>query len=171
MNVRATGRTSMREPHLSKSDRVPPGRLGFGALALAGSIVAMGLFSCGENPPTKAQPPAQPSSDGTPDPAAKNTYVVRGRVVDMPRPESPASDFTLMHEAIPDFVRSDGTLGMNAMRMPFSSETPIDLSGVKMGDKVELRWTVWWDGSFPHSTIDEIRVLDPATELDLPQGG
>lgn len=133
--------------------------------------MASGLGSCGEKPAAKSQPPAQTASDGVPDPAAKNTYVVRGLVVDMPRPESPASDFTLLHEAIPNFVRSNGTLGMNAMRMPFSSKTPVDLSGVKIGDKVELKWTVWWEGSFPHSTIDEIRVLDPGTELTLPGGG
>lgn len=138
---------------------------------LACAIVATGLVSCGEKPPAKSLPPAQSPIDGAPNPTAKNTYVVRGRVVDMPRPESPASDFTLLHEAIPDFVRSNGTLGMNAMRMPFTSETPIDLSGVKIGEKVEVRWTVWWEGSFPHSTIDEIRVLDPATELELPEGG
>jgi len=109
----------------------------------------------------------EPSADG---PAARHTYTVRGRVVDLPSPDRPASDFVLEHEEIPDFVRSDGSLGMPAMRMPFSSEEPIDLSRLKIGDKVELEWIVWWDGSYPHSIIRNIRVLDPAAPLALPGG-
>ncbi len=110
----------------------------------------------------------EPNADG---PAARHTYTVRGLVVDLPAPDRPASDFVLEHEEIPDFVRSDGSLGMPAMRMPFSSEEPIDLSRIEIGDKVELEWIVWWDGSYPHSIIRNIRVLDPATPLALPGEG
>ncbi len=112
-----------------------------------------------------AQEHEQPSPDG---PAARHTYTVRGVVVDLPAPDRPASDFVLEHEEIPDFVRSDGSLGMPAMRMPFSSQEPIDLSALTIGDKVAFEWTVWWEGSFPHSIIRNIRVLDPDTPLALP---
>ena len=101
---------------------------------------------------------------------ARHSYVVRALVVDVPTKDRPRSDLTLRHEAIPDFVRADGTLGMASMQMGFFPENTPDLSGVKVGDKIEFTWTVWWDGQYPHSTIDGLRVLDAQTTLDFGGG-
>ena len=99
---------------------------------------------------------------------------MRGIVVDLPKPDRPSSDFVLRHEAIPTWARSDGSFGMPAMQMPFVSETPTDFTGIKIDDKVEITWISWWEeskfGPRARSVIQDVRVLDPATELDLPSG-
>ncbi len=80
----------------------------------------------------------------------------------------------LSHEAIDNWARSDGTFGMPAMHMPFVSETHTDFSGIAIGDKVEITWISWWEqtetGPRARSIIQDIKVLDPDTELKLAGG-
>lgn len=140
---------------------------------LAAALFLCALWACGGGEPEAPRP-----EDQSKDPAAQapqgSSYRVRGVVVDLPDPERPTSDFVLLHEAIPDWIRMDGERGMPAMQMPFVSETPTDLSHVSIGDKVEMTWITWWeeaDGSKrARSFIRDVKVLDPETELELPGG-
>ncbi len=150
---------------MSKTSR--GGRWAAPLLFLIGAGV-LGANGCGED----AEPPAE--SDPASEAPRGSTYVVRGVVVDLPRPDRPSSGFVLNHEAIENWMHSDGTIGMQAMQMPFISETKTDFSGVKIGDKVAITWITWWEeseaGARARSIIEDIRVLDPATELKLAGG-
>ena len=79
-------------------------------------------------------------------PGARDVYEVRGTVASMPDPASPASEFSVHHEAIPTFkqldgslnVYPDGTPGMKSMAMPMPLAPNVDLEalGIEVGDPV-----------------------------------
>lgn len=120
-------------------------------------VILAALLGCSE-----ADPP-QPTTSA----AETNTYEVRGVVVDLPRAGDPTSEFVVSHEALPDFVRSDGSLGMNAMVMPFVPQNEVAFDGISVGDKIAFTWVVWWEGRIPRSTIADLRRLDQDTPLEL----
>lgn len=70
-------------------------------------------------------------------------YIVRGRVKMVPVKDKPQTEFVAHHEAIPDFKRLDGKLGMNEMSMPFPPAKNLDLSEIAVGDIVEIEFVVW----------------------------
>ncbi|MBX3353823.1 MAG: copper-binding protein [Phycisphaeraceae bacterium] len=74
-------------------------------------------------------------------------FTVRGRVVDLPDPARPASDFKVYHEPIPSWKRNHNQppVGMNAMQMPFPPATPEVIEGVSVGDIVEIVFRVSYD--------------------------
>ena len=89
------------------------------------------------------------------------TYTVKGRVEQLPDPRVPGSMFQVHHEDIPGFVRQDGTLGMNAMTMPFPPAPGVSLEGLSVGDEVELTFEVLWD-RIPPQQATAVRKLAPA---------
>jgi hypothetical protein len=99
-------------------------------------------------------------------------YAVRGVVQGMP---SPANDWSVRHEAIPEFIQGatgpDGTpqLGMNTMTMPFPTPEGYDLSDVDVGDKVMIRFEVDYaaDGSLMQYEVISHELLPPETELNF----
>ncbi len=149
-------------------------RGGFAAALLLCALLLGRIGGCRDRSDDAGDNPTEPHSDPAEFAPRGSTYLLRGIVVDLPEPGRPSSDFVLRHEAIPTWARSDGSFGMPAMQMAFFSETPTDFSGVKVGDKVEITWISWWEeskfGPKTRSFIQDVRVLDPATELDLPSG-
>lgn len=95
-----------------------------------------------------------------------HTYVVRGRITQLPLPGKPYTSFMLSHEAIPDFFDADGVrVGMQAMVMSFACSDRGLLKPLAVGDKVRMRVVVSkdlvdWD-------IMGIEKLDSATALAL----
>lgn len=81
-------------------------------------------------------------------------YTVRGEVV-QPVDAADGEGLRIRHEAIPEYVRAGGSLGMDVMVMPFwppLGDTPEDLdrqaieaelSELQRGDKVEITFRVW----------------------------
>lgn len=103
----------------------------------------------------------------------KVVYTVRGRIVDLPTPGKPASEFRVAHEAIPDFRASlpDGPLGMRAMVMPFTPGPGVSLDGLAVGEKIELRFEVDYakaGGALRDSRVIGLRKLPAETALDVP---
>jgi len=113
----------------------------------------------------KAESPAAAASS-----IQKDTYTVRGLVVQLPDPSNPAAEFNVRHEAIPNFRQQDGKLGMDVMDMPFPLAPGVDLSNLKIGDKVELTFEVELDlneNKFIRYQATAISVLPPETVLDF----
>ena len=71
---------------------------------------------------------------------------MRGRVVQLPDPTRPASDFKVYHEPIPSWKRTTTSpVGMNAMQMRFPPASPEVIEGVEVGDVVEIVFRVSYD--------------------------
>lgn len=98
---------------------------------LAAAVVCVG--ACKDDAPTPAA--------ATPPEAV---YTVRGRIVSLPEASKPGSSLQLMHEPIDNFVRQDGTLGMDSMTMPFPLAKGVSLDGLAAGDAVEATFEVRW---------------------------
>lgn len=99
---------------------------------------------------------------------------IRAEVVKLP---DAFTDLTLHHEHIPDFVapmtgelhiNSNGATGMRAMQMPFPPAEGVDISGLELGDKLEVDLGVWGpeaEGGFRFAMIG-FRRLPSDTVLD-----
>jgi hypothetical protein len=76
---------------------------------------------------------------GSTDSAAQyeHVYTVRAQVTQVPD-GSPGGQFLARHEAIPDYVAANGSVGMHAMVMPFTIVDPAVLEGIVVGDVVEI---------------------------------
>jgi hypothetical protein len=144
-----------------------------GALTLlVGAIV-----SCA----TLALPGCAESEPAPPTPETQNTihvYTVRGEVDAL---ESATTDFSVRHEAIPEFIGPEGTVvGMGPMIMAFwppqglsldqARVQTLALTGIEPGDKVELTFEVLHDPQ-THAIrgyyATSVRELAPETELDF----
>lgn len=112
---------------------------------------------------------------GGPEAGRGHDYTVRGQVVQVPRPNDPASELQIEHEAVDDFVdRSGRVAGMNAMTMGFPLARGVDLAALAPGDVVEFVLHVDWESDRPVE-ITRLRELPPDTPLELrlskPQAG
>lgn len=96
--------------------------------------------------PVALSDPAMPTAEIAPDWVYTN---VRGSVESLP---DAFGDLMLRHEHIPDFVapmtgklnvNKNGVTGMRAMTMPFEAAAGVDISSLKVGDKVEFDLAVW----------------------------
>jgi len=99
-------------------------------------------------------------------------YTVRGRVEQIPSPDSPASEFQVHHEPIPSFRASwpDGELGMNSMIMPFPLGEGVSLDQIEVGDVVELTFAVEYSaesGSVQTYRVVAVAELPADTELQF----
>lgn len=97
-------------------------------------------------------------------------YVVRGRVTQLPSPDSPAAEFQVHHEPIPNFRATwpDGALGMNSMIMPFPLGEGVSLDEIEVGDVVELTFEVDYapeTGAVQTYRVVEVSELPSETEL------
>jgi len=67
------------------------------------------------------------------------TFKVKGVVRALPGKGTAANEVLIKHEEIPDYRDSSGTVvGMMAMTMPFYLGPGVSLSGIAVGDSVEL---------------------------------
>lgn len=131
-----------------------PRRLAAHVIAAAGLFAcALALTACPE------KKPVEPAASGS-----RHTYVVRGVVAMVPDPSHPIREFMVHHEAIPGFVRKDGTLGMNEMTMAFPLGEGASLAGIEVGDKVEVEFHVEWE---PRARFWTSRVTELPEETAL----
>ena len=103
-------------------------------------------------------------------------YDVRGRVVTLPTPGNPASEFRVHHEPIPDFRDNfhSPPVGMNAMVMPFPPAPGLDLSEIEVGRVVLVTFEVDHEADTGELTgwrAIRVRPLPDDTELDLGRAG
>jgi hypothetical protein len=135
--------------------------------ALASAVSIALLSACGES---GSEPVAFPEPD--------QIYSdVRGRVTALPSDGPAAMPLSIKHEAIPEFIGSDGvvyvnrdgTPGMKAMDMPFPemAET-VSLDELAVGEPVAFEFAVAWDGTSPRYWVTSIEPLPMDTELELP---
>ena len=103
-------------------------------------------------------------------------YTVRAEIKRLPGADEPAPELQARHEAIPSFVEKlgDPPTGMRAMTMPFPIGPGLDLSGLQVGDKVDLTFEV--DYSLDTGLVTEwrataIKPLAPETELQFGAAG
>ncbi len=75
-------------------------------------------------------------------------YTVRGQVVQVPSADDPRSEFSVRHEAIPEFRRIDGKLGMNTMTMGFPVAKGLSLEGIEAGDIVRLIFETEYEAGY-----------------------
>lgn len=134
--------------------------LAVGLLA-GGVVVSVPLAGCGKHR-------SEATAEADQGPVAD--FTVRGRVVDLPDPARPASDFKVYHEPIPSWKRNlnQPPVGMNAMQMPFPPASPEVIEGVAVGDIVEIVFRVSYDaddGSLKGWKAVRVSKLPPDTTL------
>lgn len=133
--------------------------------AIAGVLALMPVTGCEQRSPSPG-PHAAATNVPTRPPSA--VYVVRGRIVQLPDPARPQSEFQVHHEAIDDFKNGDGVVvGMGAMVMPFALGPGVTLEGFGEGDLIELTFPVWWDDSIPTYHASKIVKLPAGTLLEF----
>lgn len=128
--------------------------LRIGPLLAAGLVVVgLGMFACeAEQHDAAASPDAR--------------YTTQGRVAMVPSPESPASEFKIHHEAIPNFVNGKGeVVGMGSHPMPFPRVAEgIDTASLSVGEPVRFTFEVTWsDTGVPTWVITELERLPEGT--------
>lgn len=106
----------------------------------------------------------------TPAAVAGPTHTVRGRVMKLPVAGDPSSSFSVFHEDIPQWLRPDGTRGMNAMIMPFPLAKGVSLESISLDDAVELSVQQYTTGPLPYEAT-AVRKLSSDTQLALPNRG
>ena len=136
---------------------------------LAG-LILVGCFStgCDQEPPASASPSSSSASVDAEVESSRHHYTVRGKVVELPAEGDARGSFRVHHEAIDDFRNPQGeVVGMSSMAMPFPPAEGLDLGGLKVGDKVELDFTVDWSPARRGWFATAVRVLPSETELEF----
>jgi hypothetical protein len=136
-----------------------PARPGFFVRLAVGSAAAAAIVALPTLPACEKKASA---------PAAGPTHTVRGRVMALPVPGDPSSAFSLFHETIPDWLRPDGSRGMNAMVMPFPLARGVSIDGIAVGDAVEVVVKQYTTGPLPYETV-AVKRLPEGTPLTLPE--
>lgn len=109
-------------------------------------------------------------SKSEPKPASAQTrtaeYTVRGRVVGLPDPARPASAFQVHHEPIPEFKSNWAKPpdGMNEMSMSFPLAPGVSVDAFKVGDAVELTFSVSYDAASGGPSGYQVVRLAPLPE-------
>lgn len=100
----------------------------------------------------------------------KHTYVVRGEVQQLPDPADARKEFMVRHEEIPEFKGPQGQVGMKAMAMPFPLADDFKSTGLNVGDKITLTFTVEFDTAADKPKkyyATSWTPLDAMTQLDF----
>lgn len=143
-----------------------------GAVLLSGGMGKPGAGGGGN--PAAATPPASQirvSDLVRPKSAPSAVYTVRGEVTALPEKGKPQTELMIKHEAIDDFKNKDGkVVGMNSMIMDFPPEKGLDVTVLKVGDKVEVEFAVWWSQS-PPWLATKITKLPAETKLEYRRAG
>ncbi len=143
-----------------------------GAVLLSGGMGKPG--PAGGGAPAAATPPASQirvSDLVRPKSAPSAVYTVRGEVTALPEKGKPQTELMIKHEAIDDFKNKDGkVVGMNSMIMDFPPEKGLDVTVLKVGDKVEVEFAVWWSQS-PPWLATKVTKLPADTKLEYRRAG
>lgn len=111
--------------------------------------------------------PSTPEGPVTPARQPDGTYTTRGMVVQLPRGNDPRTQFKVHHEAIDNFVNHTGKMvGMSAMTMEFPPARGVSLTGLAVGDPVEITFSVWWNDT-PPWLATKITKLPAGTEFNF----
>lgn len=90
-------------------------------------------------------------------------YTVRGEVTHLATASEPRR-VSLRHEPIEEFKNEAGVVvGMPSMVMPFELGKDVDIAGLEVGDKVEMRFAVGWSPS--SLKVEELRKLPDDVQL------
>lgn len=129
-----------------------------GPLLAAGLVVScLNMLACERE---------QDAATATPD----ARYTTQGRVAMKKTPDSPASEFQIFHESIPNFVNGEGeVVGMNAHQMPFPRVAEgIDIDALEVGQPVRFTFDVTWnDAGTPTWIITELEMLPDGTTFEF----
>lgn len=126
-----------------------------------GPLLAAGLVVCGLS--LLACEAQQDEAPAAPD----ARYTTQGRVFSVVDPASPASEFKIHHEAIPNFVNGQGeVIGMNSHPMTFPHVADgIDIDSLEVGQAVRFTFDVTWDEASPTWVITELVRLPDDTRF------
>jgi len=129
-------------------------------------IVQQGGQPTPTTPPTTPTPPASASktpADAEPD----AVYIVRGKIVELPDPQNPVTEFQVHHEAIDAFKNGSGDIvGMGAMIMPFPLGEGVSLQGYAVGDVVEMTFADYYK-PIRHFFVTGLKKLPADTVLEF----
>lgn len=133
-------------------------------VCVAAACGMLGLGGCDSKSSTAGSggsaAPAEPAA------GPRYRYTVRGRVKSLPEPGKPMSSFEVHHEAIDNFVRADGKLGMGAMTMDFPLGEGVSLQGLRVGDIVEMVLEVQPRPRM-RMKVTKLTTLPPETKLEF----
>lgn len=140
--------------------------------SLAGIISVSGLLAlCSSAAGALTSPPLAPerirAADlDRPKAAPSATYTVRGEVAALPEVGKPSTELMIRHEAIDNFANRKGeVVGMSAMIMEFPPQKGVDVRSLRLGDKVEVEFSVWWTTA-PPWLATRITKLPAETKLE-----
>lgn len=143
-------------------------------VALLAAIGAMSSCDCEccKTPTTVTKkdndttPPPPVAADAQTKPDA--TYVVRGKIIDLPDPARATSEFVVHHEAIDNFVnaQTNQVVGMGSMEMPFPLAKDVKLEGLQVGDVVEITFEDFYKPSRKYQVI-KVTKLPAETALEF----
>ncbi len=103
-----------------------------------------------------------PTDDDTP---VDQVYTLRGIVQALPR--AGQHEISIHHEAVPDFVNSEGeVVGMGAMTMPFHLAEKELADTLAPGDKISFELEVRWSGRHL-VTVRKLTKLPQGIVLDF----
>jgi hypothetical protein len=118
-----------------------------------------GLLACSTSCGEKSEPEATRPQSTIP----VKSYTTRGIIEAMPTENRPGTQFIVQHEEIPDFLGSDGRVGMKKMAMPFPLGEGVLIDGYNVGDHVVIDFTVDWNKS-PAYWVTEITKAEPVEQ-------
>jgi Cu/Ag efflux protein CusF len=145
-------------------------------LLLALTLAAGGVgFGCGQPAGTQGVKTYAP-----PTAAPDATYTTRAVIEQLPEAGKPQTQLRCHHEAVDDFKNAEGkVVGMSAMVMDFPPAKGVSLDGLKVGDKVLMTWSVWWEHTpnwlamkivkLPDDTVLEFRAKKPIAAEGTPK--
>lgn len=100
-----------------------------------------------------------------------HVYKLRGRIVSLPDPTDPVTEFKVHHEAIDDFKVGDGSLApMKAMTMPFTPGDDVDIQSLAVGDAITFEFHMEWEPT-RSMTATAIQKLPADTKLSFESAG
>ncbi|MBC7773671.1 MAG: copper-binding protein [Pyrinomonadaceae bacterium] len=138
-------------------------------LVALGSMTSCDCESCKTSPVVVSSgDEKKPVAATDPQPKPDATYVVRGRIIDLPDPARATSEFIVHHEAIDNFFNptTNKVSGMGAMEMPFPLGKGVGIEGFKVGDVVEITFEDFYAPSRKFHVVKLIK-LPPETALEF----
>lgn len=96
-------------------------------------------------------------------------YTVRGRIIQLPQPDRPASELVIHHEPVPSFMSGGEVVGMDSMQMPFPVAKGLSLAGLTVGQPIEFTFEIERDqtGSPINVRVTRVSPLPENTMLNF----
>lgn len=101
------------------------------------------------------------ASDPSPPDKHLVEYTVRGRIVQLPAPDRPASQLIVHHEPLPSYMSGGEVVGMGEMQMPFPLKEGLTLDEYEIGQAVTLTFEVRYDPETQIPIMVQASRLEP----------